>query len=76
MTIHSVRFERHRQSVISRRGKFETRFLSTATTTCTCGLNTDTVPAEEAGRIAETHADAVGLPDPLRPLRHFLLGVR
>lgn len=63
MTLHSLRFQRIQQSDI-------------ATTTCACGLNTGSVPAREADGIAEAHADAVGLPDRLRPLRHFLTGAR
>jgi hypothetical protein len=72
MTIHEVRFERQRHSVINKRGKFKERCASTATTTCTCGLNTGLIPWEQADRIAEAHVDEVGLPDPLRELRRFL----
>lgn len=70
---HLIRFERHRQSTIDNRGKLKVTYLDTATTTCACNLNTGIVPVREALRVAEEHADAVGLPDPLRWLRHFLL---
>lgn len=44
----------------------------TARTTCTCGLDTGSTPIERANAAAEDHADAVGLPDPLRELRHLM----
>lgn len=74
--MHAIRYQAEYQTSITRHGRYQRTMTSLATVTCACGLHTGPVPAERAHDIAETHADEAGIPDPLRPLRHFFRTTR